>query len=232
MFRHQGPDEAAPLFNQSMGPLEPLTLAWADRRERELIIGLALKEGRQTMNLRTMPGAELLVLRRWNGQFAGWAGVDVRSNPEHPELFSQFVYPEFRGLGLGGLLEHVWWAVLDHVGCARGFMRMELATNDELYERRLAAGFYRVVTAEELGPRFVGACRKCELFGKACTRQVFLEVDVRKALAASTRSRGHLDITALPIRFLAGSSRLIGQLPTAKGEVAHAPEEDTEDTVQ
>jgi len=232
MFRHDGFSDTARLFQKSMGPLEPLTLAWADRRERELVIGLAMKEGRQTMNLRTMPGAELVVLRRWDGRFAGWAGVDVRSDADHPELFSQFVYPEFRGLGLGALLEHVWWAVLDHVGCKRGFMRMELATNDALCERRLASDYYRVATAEELGPRFVGACRRCELFGNACTRQVFLEVDVQKALAASTRSRGRLDVTALPIRFLAGSSRLIGQLPVAQSEVAHAPEEDTEDTVQ
>jgi hypothetical protein len=31
----------------------------------------------------------------------------MRSDPERPELFSQFVYPEFRGVGLGALLEHV-----------------------------------------------------------------------------------------------------------------------------
>lgn len=180
--------------------LEPLTLAWADRRERERIIGLAMREGRQTMNLRTMPGAELVVLRRRDGRFAGWAGLDVRSDPEHPELFSQFVYPAFRGMGLGGLLEHVWWSYLDHAGCATGFMRMELDTNDSLCKRRLGSGHYRVVTEKELGSRFVGACRKCELFGNACGRQIFLAVDVRKALAASIRARGALDVTALPMR--------------------------------
>ena len=229
MFRHEGPGhlDGEMLFNKGMGALEPLTLAWADRRERELVIGMAMKEGLQTMNLRTMPGAELVVLRRWNGRFAGWAGVDVRSDPSHPELFAPFVYPEFRGLGLGGLLEHVWWAVLDHVGCASGFLRMQAGANAARYERRLASGHFRVVTPEEIGPRFAGACRKCERFGNACARQVFLEVDVRKALAAKVRSRGRLDVTNFPIRFLAGSSRLIGLRSEGERAVAEAPEADT-----
>jgi len=218
-------DMALP-YGKRVGALEPLTLTWANSRDRERIIGLAIGEGRQTMNLRTMPGAELFVLRRWDGRFAGWAGVDVGSDPEHPELFSQFVYPEFRGIGLGGLLEHVWWSFLDHAGCSRGFMRMELDSNDELCARRLASGYYRVVTAEDLGSRFVGACRKCELFGNACRRQIFLEVDVRKALAAATRSRGFLDIAALPMRISAVHQRSkaplrdADRLRTASGDKA------------
>lgn len=228
MFRHEALEhhDAERLFNPGTAALEPLTLAWADRRDRELIIGLASKAGRQTMNLRTMPGAELVVLRRWDGRYAGWAGVDIRSDPDHPELFSQFVYPEFRGLGLGGLLEHVWWTVLDRAGRKSGFMRMELDTNDALCKRRLASSYYREATADELGPRFVGACRKCELFGRACGRQIFLEVDVRKALAASVRLRGHLDLSALPLRFFAGSSQLIGQPSGAAGRAAESLAED------
>jgi hypothetical protein len=152
------------------------------------------------MNLRTMPGAELAVLRRPDGGFAGWAGMDVRSDPERPELFSQFVYPEFRGFGLGALLEHVWWAYLASHGCSTGYMRMELETNSTLFERRLNSGRYRRITREELGERFVGACRNCELFGTACRQQVYLAIDVKAALAASTRSRGFLDIASLPMR--------------------------------
>lgn len=189
------------------GETESLTLAWAAPLERQLVIALAIQEGRQTMNLRTMPRAELVVVRGRGGRIAGWAGVDVGSDPEHPELFSQFVYPAFRGRGLGGLLEHVWWTYLDREGCTTAFMRMELDTNEALVSRRLATGYYRVVSKEELGSRFVSACHRCELFGSACTRQIFLAIDVRMALAASTQSRGHLDVTALPMRILARPGR-------------------------
>lgn len=176
-----------------------LTLAWASGEERQRVIGLAMREGRQTMNLRTMSGAELVVLRRPDGGFAGWAGMDVSTNPERPELFSQFLYPEFRGAGLGALLEHVWWTYLASHGCSTGYMRMEFESNRALFERRLNSGYCRQVTRQELGPHFVGACRKCELFGAACRQQVYLAVDVQAALAASTRSRGALDIDSFPM---------------------------------
>jgi GNAT superfamily N-acetyltransferase len=188
-----------PAGNSERGEV-PLTLAWADGWERQRVIGLAAREGRQTMNLRTMPGADLVVLRRPDGGFAGWAGMDVSTDPERPELFSQFVYPEFRGAGLGALLEHVWWAYLASHGCATGYMRMELESNDALFERRLKSGYCRQVTRQELGQHFVGACRECELFGTACRQQVYLAVDVQAALAASTRSRGSLDIGSFPMR--------------------------------
>src|SRR5262245_13507877 len=173
---------------------EVLTLTWANRQEQQRVIALAIREQRQTMNLRTMPGAELVVLRRSDGQFAGWAGVDVQTDPLHPELFSQFVYPQFRGQGLGALLEQFWWTYLDSKGFTTGFLRMELGSNQALVDRRLAFSYYRRASAEELGQKFTAACHHCELFGVICRRQVFLAVDVRQALAASTRARGHLDI--------------------------------------
>jgi ribosomal protein S18 acetylase RimI-like enzyme len=181
---------------------EALTLAWADDCEKQQVIRLAAIEARQTMNLRTMPGARLVVLRRPHGGFAGWAGVDADSDPERPELFSQYVYPRYRGQGLGALLEHVWWAYLDLRGCATAYMRMELDSNNELVERRCASGYYRKMSPQDLGRKFVRACRNCELFGNPCRRQVFLGVDVKMALAASLRARGPIDIDALPIRIL------------------------------
>jgi hypothetical protein len=60
---------------------EVLILGWADAQERQRVIALAFREGRQTMKLRTMPNAELVVLRRSNGEFAGWTGVDVKTDP-------------------------------------------------------------------------------------------------------------------------------------------------------
>jgi hypothetical protein len=198
-----------------------LILAWADTQERQKVISLAFQEGRQTMNLRTMPNAELVVLRRSNGEFAGWAGVDVKTDPALPELFSQFVYPQFRGFGLGGLLEHFWWTYLDSQRCPTGFMRMELDSNQTLVERRLGSGYCRQVAPEQLGPRFVAACRRCELFGAACGRQVFLAVDVRKALAASARARGQLDIDSLPMRIVIEQKENIPVLSPSR----HLPDE-------
>ena len=179
---------------------EALTLSWAYGRERQQVISLAASEGRQTMNLRTMPGAKLVVLRRPQGGFAGWAGMDADSDPKRPEVFSQYVYPEYRGRGLHALLEHVAWAWLDHRGCTTAYLRMDLDCNAALFKRGRASGYSRQISPEELGRQFVRACRQCELFGDPCRRQGFLAVDIQRALAASIRERGPLDIAALPIR--------------------------------
>jgi GNAT superfamily N-acetyltransferase len=199
--------DAPPLAARGARELEPLTLAWGESRERQRIIALAIQAGQQTMNLRTMPGAELVVVRRWDGRLAGWAGVDTRSDPEYPEVFSQYVLPEFRGMGLGGLLAHVCWTHLDREGCATAYARVELNANRAFVERRLRTGYYRVVRSAAVGPRFLAACRKCERFGDACGRQTFLAVDVRKALAASSRSCRALDVSALPIQIPPGPER-------------------------
>jgi GNAT superfamily N-acetyltransferase len=187
------------LFSDAQFDGEPLTLAWAEIEERQRVISLAQQEGRQTMNLRTMPGAKVVVLRRPAGLFAGWAGVDVDTHPRHPEVFSQFVYPQFRNRGLGSLLEHFWWAYLNFRGCGTAYMRMQLDTNQALVERRLRSGYCRRISRDELGERFEVACRKCELFGKACRRQVYLEIDVRKALMASAEARGAFHVGSLPL---------------------------------
>ena len=154
---------------------EALTLAWADSRERQQVISLAATQGRQTMNLRTVPSARLGVLRRPQGGFAGWAGVDADSDPKCPEVFSQYVHPKYRRRGLGALLEHLCWAYLDARGCRTAYMRMEVDGSADLFKRGHAAG---------------------------AARQVFVAVDVRTALAASIAARGPLDIEALPIRVL------------------------------
>jgi GNAT superfamily N-acetyltransferase len=179
---------------------EPLTLAWAYGRERQTVVSLAASAGRQTMNLRTMPAAKLVVLRRPLGGVAGWAGMDADSDPKRPEVFSQYVYPEYRGRGLRALLEHVGWAYLDQRGCSTAYMRMELDNHADLFKSRRASGYSRQISPEEAGRKFVWACRHCELYGDACRRQAFLAVDVQRALAASIRERGPLDLEALPLR--------------------------------
>jgi hypothetical protein len=185
-----------------------LTLAWADSRQRRRVVDLAKSEGRQTMNLRTMPQAKLAVLIRPDGHIVGWAGMDAETYPERPEVFSQFVYPLYRGLGLGALLEHVWWAYLSAWGCKTAYMCMEFDDNEQLYRHRLASGYCRVATAPELGERFLSACQSCELYGDACTAQAYLAVNVEQALAESVKRSGPLDICRLPIRFRIAHPRM------------------------
>ncbi len=187
---------------------ETLTLAWASSEERKRIIDLSIQERRQTMNLRTRKGAEVVVLRQPDERLVGWTGVDIKTDPVRPELFSQFVYPQFRGFGLGGLLEHFWWAYLDSHGYSTGFMRMELDSNQTLVERRLHSGYCRRATPEELGQQFVTACRNCELFGTVCHLQIFLAVDVQTALADRRRASGPLDINSLPLRIAVEPKKL------------------------
>ncbi len=183
-----------------MGGNATLTLAWADSRQRTRVVELAKSEGRQTMNLRTMPQAKLAVLIRPDGHFVGWAGMDAETHPDRPEVFSQFIYPNYRGFGLGALLEHVWWAYLSAWGCKTAYMRMELDDNEQLYRHRLASGYCRVAKATELGDRFLTACRGCELYGDSCRSQAYLAVNVERALAESVKRRGPLDICHFPIR--------------------------------
>ena len=152
-----------------------MTLAWAEPRERQQVICLAASEGRQTLSLRTMPRARLAVLRRAQGGFAGWVGIDADSDPKCPELFSQYLYPEYRRRGLGALLEHLCWAYLDARGCKTASMRMEVDSSQDLSKRGRAPG----------------SCR-----------QVFVLVDVRTALAGSIAARGPLDVEALPMQVL------------------------------
>src|SRR5690349_17602509 len=129
---------------------EPLTLAWAYGCERQTVISLAASAGRQTMNLRTMPGAKLVVLRRPLGGVAGWAGMDADSDPKRPEVFSQYVYPEYRGRGLRALLEHVGWAYLDQRGCSTAYMRMELDHHHgELFRSRGASAYSHQISPED-----------------------------------------------------------------------------------
>jgi hypothetical protein len=194
-------EECPVRFQTSAGAAEqPVTLAWADPGERQLVVALARREGRQTMNLRTMPGARLVVLRCAGGGLAGWAGMDIANDPHRPEVFSQFVYPSFRGRGLGALLEQVWWTWLDRCGAELAYMRMESDGNAALLAKRLRQPAYRLTSAEELGAPFVQGCCRCELFGAACGRQAYIAVDVARALASCLRHLPPLDLDALPLR--------------------------------
>jgi hypothetical protein len=98
------------------------------------------------------------------------------------------------------VVEHVGWAYLDQRGCSTAYMRMELDHHGDLFKSGRESGYSRQISPEEVGRKFVWACRHCELYGDPCRRQAFLAVDVQRALAASIRERGPLDLETLPLR--------------------------------
>lgn len=194
-------DDTRMQSGKKMSSRTKITLAWADNRQRHRIIDLAAEAGLQTTSLRNLPQAKLVMLRCEDGRIAGWAGMDVETDPEHPEVFSGFVYPEFRRLGLGALLEHVWWAYISAWGCKTAFMRMECGSGQRLVSYWLETGYCRQASDSRLSRQFTGACHICDLFGAACAGNSYLMVDVEKALTASIQRTGPLDICRLPIRF-------------------------------
>jgi hypothetical protein len=153
------------------------------------------------MNFRLMPHAHLLVLRDTRSRkLAGWCGFDYQYNPSRPELFSLYVLPEYRRLKLGPLLEHVRARYLLSVGVTFGYVRMESATNTKLLERRLASGNFRRLEPAELGAEYLDMCKHCELFGKACTQQAFIGVDLAALARSGEALFGEIDIKRLPSR--------------------------------
>ena len=177
-----------------------ITLTWADSRLRRRVIDLATKRDMQTSYLTRMPHAKIAVLCCADGSIAGWAGMDAETNPEHPEVFSGFVCPEFRGLGLGMLLEHVWWAYLSAWGYKSAYMRMECGAGQHLVRHWLETGYCRPTFDDAPATPFQASCRVCELFATTCSGCPYLVVDVEKALAVSVRRTGPMDICRLPLR--------------------------------
>ncbi|MEJ2591202.1 MAG: GNAT family N-acetyltransferase [Candidatus Thiodiazotropha sp.] len=177
-----------------------ITLTWADSHLRRRVIDLATETGMQTTYLTRMPHAKIAVLCCADGRIAGWAGMDVETDPEHPEVFSGFVCPEFRGLGLGTLLEHVWWAYLSAWGYKTAYMRMECGAGQRLVRHWLETGYCRPTFDDTPATPFQESCRVCELFAATCSGCPYLVVDVEKALAVSVRRTGPVDICRLPLR--------------------------------
>lgn len=167
---------------------------------------MASEAGLQTTNLRTMPRAKLAVLRCDDGRYAGWAGMDAETDPAHPEVFSGFIRPEFRGIGLGALLEHVWWAYISAWGCKTALIRLDCDCERRLVAFWLKTGYCRLALSSDLGRQSLGACRLCELFDSECVGNPYLVVNVEKALAVSKQRMGPLDICSLPIRFCIDTS--------------------------
>lgn len=166
------------------------SIGLADLAERSAIMATMLEAGRQTMNLRLMPTAELLTLKNENDEIIGWGGLDFRHNPGFAELFSQFVAPEFRHFLLGLALVHSRALILQAHGIAEAFFRMDASSSAELLELRTNLKLYRTLSAEEVDPYWRSYCEKCELYRKTCMKQVYLAFNVNDLVSFGNRRLG------------------------------------------
>ncbi|MEM6989583.1 MAG: hypothetical protein AAF721_03775 [Myxococcota bacterium] len=186
----------APLLNKYRFSLE-----WADAALMDELIGRMRAESRQTMNLRTGVNPKLLVCRH-QGDPVGWAGLDVETNPEYPELFSLYLYPEFRRYTIGLLLETARWRYLASLGIDKAYGRMELATNFRLLRYRLSTGLFERKERGDFPEPWADRCHGCELFGNECTQQTYIAIDVKRALASGESRIGPIDVDDLPRDFV------------------------------
>lgn len=195
---------------------------FAAAEERKAIMATMRAEGRQTMNLRLMPTAQLLTLKTSDGDIIGWAGFDYRHNPAFPELFSQFVAPDFRHFLLGLALVHSRALILQENGVKEAFFRMDAGSNADLLELRTNLKLYRTLSKEEVDPEWQSYCTKCELHQKTCLKQVYLAFSVDDLVTFGNRRLGTAQDFALPKALVLrhGSVRRSEPLPAVKARWA------------
>ncbi len=167
-------------------------LNWASQAERGHIFKTMKDNGRQTMNLRIMPTAKLILLKSVSrgGAIAGWGGLDFEHNPKFPEVFSQFVFPQYRTYLLGLALIHIRALLLQENGFKTGYFRMEAESNAELFAMRTSSGLYRAIPDAEVDQNWKNNCTNCELYKVSCMKQAYLKFDVDQVVEFGTRRLG------------------------------------------
>lgn len=148
--------------------------------EKELIMKLMMSKNRQTMNLRLMSNAKLLLLQNTDNIIVGWAGVDYEFNPKFPETFSLFIMPNYRKKRLSLILKHALYSILHFNGISKAYIRMEAMQNKSLMAHNLKTGAYYLLNGDEIDDAWKENCLKCELYKNSCQSQSYLEVDVLK----------------------------------------------------
>ena len=194
-------------------PTLSFQLDWATDEERAEIMGHMRRLGRQTMNLRVMKGSRLLRVRapEDGNRIVGWAGLDAWHTPGLAELFSLFVFPDYRTYLVGLILETARCAFLTREcpDVKRVLVRMESASNTSLLQYRLGAELMREAPPEELGDELLSLCSRCELHGNACAQQAFLWVNVERFLARGQERLGYVIPTEnLPLQLRLDPTRI------------------------
>lgn len=155
---------------------------WATDKEKQHIVALNQKEGRQTMNLRLMQTAKLIVMKEGSekGEIIGWSGFDLEHNPKYPESFSLYLAPQYREVSdIGLALSHIKYAYLMSLGYKKIYGRTQVDVNDDRLAFRVKLGINEVVKPEE-HPEWVSYCQKCELYQKTCTQQAYFMINMEK----------------------------------------------------
>lgn len=168
--------------------------------EKEFIMKIMMSENRQTMNLRLMPNAKLLLLQDKDNDSAtvGWAGVDYEFNPKFPETFSLFIMPDYRKKRLSLILKHALYSILHFKGFTKAYIRMEAMQNTNLMEHNLKTGAYHLLNAGEINNSWKENCFKCELYNNSCQSQSYLEVDVLRLFNYCNNKLGTLSDVNFP----------------------------------
>lgn len=185
-------DKIPPSFN--------FMVDWATPAEKKSILESMKLNSRQTMNFRLMPDAKMILLKDLdsNGQIVGWEGLDYQSNPKYPEVFSQFVMPEYRSFLLGVALSHACASFFANLGIEFAYLRMEAATNEELFKIRTESKIYEVVPDELLDVEWRSMCTQCELYKTACRSQSYLRYKVVNWVEFGNNRLGIVQTAELP----------------------------------
>lgn len=180
----------------------PFSIGWASPSEKSALVPLLQSLARQTMNLRIMPTAHLLVLRHGDTP-VGWIGTDAQHAAEFPELFSFYLEPSYRNfrLGFGPLLRKLAMQYLRGEGRSHVFVRIEASHNGRMIDFAESQGGGRLVKREALPTEFLHLCTQCELYLKDCQTQAYLELSVDQALEGLTAIAPELTPASLPLRF-------------------------------
>ena len=185
--------------SEKLPPNFDFQIDWATDVERKSILKKMLAADRQIMNLTSMPTSKLLVLKdKKLGKIIGWEGLDFEHNPKFPEVFSQFVEPEYRSYLLGLALSHACACVMDSNGIEKVFLRMESATNDKLLNIRTTSKIYKLIPEEEIDMEWKSMCKECNLYGSHCTEQAFLYYNTSEWVEFGNRRLGYLEDFKIP----------------------------------
>jgi len=170
------------------------TVKIASEYEKNKIMNIMISEYRQTMNIRLMPTAKLILLKdesRGN-EIIGWFGLDYQYNVDFPETFSLYIMPDYRSLHLSLVLKHAAYSILSENGITKSYTRMEASHNQRLIQHNINTGFYRILHSSEINAAWKAMCSHCELYKKNCKSQMYLEVDVSRMINSLNAKLGKL----------------------------------------
>lgn len=129
---------------------------------------------RQSMNIRTMHDPRLFVLKS-DEQIMGWIGISMGHFKDYAEYFSLFVLPEYRGQGLGLLLELQVVETAIKNNFRELHFRVDSDSSRRLFDIRLQSKEMKIISPPDIVKKM---CQDCELYKTACFEQVFFVMNL------------------------------------------------------